>query len=296
MKLGVAGQLTHLDEPNPVLLPPDWRTIDVGAARRVREAGFRGAQLFIHRPLEANRDDVERVKRAFDAADLEVAQVNGWYEPLCSYDDAVRAEGVRGMQALVRIGRMVDAPSVYVRPGGHNPNGHWYAHPENHSPRTFDNIVDSLRRVCAVAQAEGVLVAVEGHVLSALDTPQRVRDLLDAVGSPALKFNYDPVNFVGTVRAVHDTSRVLNELYALLGRDIVVAHAKDCRLADQLVVHIEEVVPGTGTMDYGLFMRRFHEVCPEGYFIIEHLPNAHVPQARDFVRAVARAHEIPLMG
>ncbi|MCS6849002.1 MAG: sugar phosphate isomerase/epimerase family protein [Anaerolineae bacterium] len=294
MKLGVAGQLAHPDEPNAVLLPPDWRTIDVAAARRVRQAGFRGAQLFIHRPLEADLDDVRRVKRAFDAAGLEVAQVNGWYEPLCSYDDAVRAAGVRGMQALVRIGRMVNAPSVYVRPGGHNPNGHWYAHPENHSARTFDNIVDSLRRVCATAQDEGVTVAVEGHVLSALDTPQRVRDLLDAVGSPALKFNCDPVNFVGTVKQVHDTASVLNELYDLLGRDIVVAHAKDCRLADQLVVHIEEVVPGTGVLDYALFMRRFQAACPDGYFIVEHLPNALVPQARDFVQAVAHHHDIPL--
>ncbi|BCX02819.1 MAG: epimerase [Candidatus Roseilinea sp.] len=294
MKLGVAGVLAYPDEPDAVLLPPDWRTIDVAAARRVREAGFRGAQLFIPRPLEADPGDVRRVQHAFDAAGLEVAQVNGWYEPLCSYDDAVRAAGVRGMQALVRIGRMVNAPSVYVRPGGHNLNGHWYAHPENHSPRTFDNIVDSLRRVCAIAEAEGVRVAVEGHVLSALDTPQRVRDLLDAVGSPALKFNYDPVNFVGTVRQVHDTASVLNELYALLGRNIVAAHAKDCRLADQLVVHIEEVVPGSGVLDYALFMRRFQEVCPDGYFIIEHLPNALVPQARNFVRSMATALGIPL--
>ncbi|GIV83035.1 MAG: epimerase [Candidatus Roseilinea sp.] len=294
MKLGVAGQLARPDEPNAVLLPPDWRTIDAAATRRVRQAGFRGAQLFIQRPLEADPQEVRRVKRAFDAAGLEVAQVNGWYEPLCSYDDAARAQGVRGMQALVRIGRMVDAPSVYVRPGGHNPNGHWYAHPENHSARTFDKIVDSLRQICAVAQAEGVPVAVEGHVLSALDTPRRVRDLFDAVGSPMLKFNYDPVNFVGTVRQVHDTASVLNELYDLLGRDMVAAHAKDCRLTDQLVVHIEEVVPGAGVLDYALFMRRFQAACPEGYFIIEHLPNALVPQARDFVQAMARRYGIPL--
>lgn len=294
MKLGVAGQLSRPDEPNAVLLPPDWRAIDIAATRRVRQAGFRGAQLFIPRPIEANPEDVRRVKHAFDAVGLEVAQVNGWYEPLCSYDDAIRAEGVRGMQALVRIGRMVDAPSVYVRPGGHNPNGHWYAHPENHSAHTFDNIVDSLRRVCAAAQAEGVTVAVEGHVLSALDTPRRVRDLLDAVGSPALKFNYDPVNFIGTVRQVHDSASVINELCDLLGRDMVAAHAKDCRLADQLVVHIEEVVPGTGVLDYGLFMRRFQDVCPDGYFIIEHLPNALVPQARDFVRSAAQRHGISL--
>lgn len=294
MKLGIAGQLPHLDVPRPVLLPADWRAIDRAAAQRVRQAGFRGASLFINRPLEADKADLQRVKQAFADADLEIAQLNGWYEALCSYDDEKRAAGVRGMQALVRIGREVGAPNVYVRPGGHNPNGHWFAHPENHSPRTFDNIVDSLRQVCAVAQAEGMIVAVEGHVLSALDTPRRMRELIDAVGSPTLKFNYDPVNFVGTVRQVHDTSSVLREMYDLLGRDTVVAHAKDCRLGDQLVVHIEEVVPGTGAMNYELFMRQFQSLCPNGYFIIEHLPNELVPQACANVVALARTFGIPL--
>lgn len=294
MKLGIAGQLPRLDEPRPVLLPPDWRAIDAPAARIVRDAGFRGASLFINRPLEADESDLRRVKQAFADAGLEIAQLNGWYETLCNYDDAKRAEGVQGMQALVRIGREVGAPNVYVRPGGHNPNGHWYAHSENHSQRTFDNVVDSLRRVCAVAQTEGMIVAIEGHVLSALDTPQRMRELMDAVGSPVLKFNYDPVNFTGTVKQVHDTSSVLNDMVAILGRDTVVAHAKDCRLGDQLVVHIEEVVPGTGMMDYELFMRQFQQLCPHGYFIIEHLPNHLVPQACANVVALAQRFGIPL--
>ena len=240
------------------------------------------------------REDVTRVYQAFKDADLGIAQLNGWYESLCNYDDDVRAQGVAGMSALTRIGALVQAPSVYVRPGGHNPNGHWYAHPENHTQRTFDNIVDSLRKVCAVAEQEGVLVAIEGLAISALNTPQRMRQLIDAVGSSALKFNYDPVNFIGTVQQVYDTSGVLNDMFNLLGRVTVAAHAKDCNLADKLVVHIDEVIPGTGTMNYELFMRQFQQLCPDGYFIIEHLPDAHVPAARDNVVALAKKFGIPL--
>ena len=43
-----------------------------------------------------------------------------------------------------------------------------------------------------------------------LDSPRRVRELFDTVRSPALKFNSDPVNFVGTVRDAHDTLAKLN--------------------------------------------------------------------------------------
>jgi len=269
MKLGVAG-----------LLPGDWRKIDREVTQKVRNAGFIGAQLFINRPLEAQNTDIQRVKDAYDASGLEVAQVNGWYEALVNPDDALRAQGVLGLQALARIARQVNAPTTYVRPGGLNPNGHWYAHPDNHSPATFERLVDSLKQVTVVAEREGMLLAIEGHVLSVLDTPQRVRDLLDAVASPALKFNTDPVNFYGSVRDVHDTRPVLNQLFDLLGADTVVGHAKDLALQDSLVVHIQEVIIGSGTLDYDLFLKRFQAYCPDAYLLIEHLPDEKVPLAR----------------
>ena len=276
MKIGVAGYL-----------PADWRKIDVAAARRVREAGFSGAHAFIDKPLQADAGDVRRVKAAYDEAGLVVAQANGWYECLIDPDEAVRAEGIRGLSQLIRIGKVLNAQFTYVRPGSINPKGHWWPHPENHSPRTFDRLVDSMKQACRVAEAEGTTLGIEGHVVSTLDTPRRVRDLLDAVGSPTLKFNMDPVNFVGTVRDAHDTSRLLNELYDVLGRDMVALHAKDCAILNEHVVHIVEVVPCTGTMNYDILMRRWAECCPEGYFLIEHLPDDKVLVALDAIRAVA---------
>ncbi len=284
MKLGVAG-----------LLPGDWKKIDKIATQRARSAGFLGAQLFINRPLEAENADIQRVKDAYDASGLEVAQVNGWYEALVNPDDALRAQGVSGLQALARIARQVNAPTTYVRPGGLNPNGHWYAHHENHSPRTFERLVASLKQAAVVAEGEGMILAIEGHVLSILDTPQRVRDLLDAVASPALKFNTDPVNFYGTVRDVHDTRPILNQLFDLLGADTVVGHAKDLALQDSLVVHIQEVVIGSGNLDYDLFLKRFQAFCPDAYLLIEHLPDEKVPLARQALLQKAREAGVELI-
>ena len=283
MKIGVAG-----------FLPSDWRKIDVTATRRVVAAGLSGGQVFVNKPLEADRMDVIRVKNAFDEAGLVVAQTNGWYECLINPDGATRAEGIRGLQALIRIGRQLETHFVYVRPVSINPNGHWWPPPANHLPKTFDRLVDSMRQVCATAEAEGVTLGVEGHVVSTLDTPQRVRDLLDAVGSARLKFNMDPVNFTGTVHDVHDTSRIINELYDVLGGNMVALHAKDCAILDEHVVHIVEVVPCTGTMNYDVLMRRWVECCPEGYFLIEHQPDDRVIIAREAIGRKAAQLGIPL--
>lgn len=284
MKLGVIG-----------LLPDDWRRIDSAAARRVRKAGFRGAQLYIPEPRWADPEEIRGVKRAFLEADLEIAQVNGEYGCLVSADPGVRRQAIHGLQALCRLGALAGAASVYVRPGSLSSRGPWFPHPDNRSTATFERLVGSLKEVCLKAQEEGLHLAIEGHVLSPLDSPRRIRALLSAVGSPALRFNADPVNFIGSVGDAYDTARVINELFDILGKDTVSAHAKDCLLADELVLHINETAPGRGTINYSVFLKRFEECCPNGFLFIEHLPNEAIPQARKEILQTAESLGIPIL-
>jgi sugar phosphate isomerase/epimerase len=275
MKLGVAGLL------------PEWQKIDIAAAQKVRAAGFKGASIFFQRPLEAGMKEISRLKQALDAAGLETAQANGWYECLVNPDDDLRAASVKGLQALVGLGQQLGAPTVYVRPGSLNPGGHWWPHPANHTPAVFDRLVGSLKLVSATAQTAGMVLAIEGHVLSPLDSAMQVRHLLDAVASPALKFNLDAVNFIGSVRDVHNPTPFINELLNLLGQDIVAAHIKDCALEDELVLHIKEVVVGTGVIDHTWLLGKLQAINPQMYCIIEHLPDELVPQARSGLLAAA---------
>ena len=83
-------------------------------------------------------------------------------------------------------------------------------------------------------------------------------------------------------------------MHALLGDVTVAAHAKYCKLGDELVVHIEEVIPGIGVMDCETFMRQFQSLAPDGYFIIEHLPDEHVIAVRDNVVALVKRFGVPL--
>ena len=276
MKLGVVGLL------------PEWHLIDRAAAAAVRAAGFRGASIIIGKPLEADPADLARLKAALAEADLQAAQTNGWYEVLVHPDDAVRAQGIAGARALVRIGRFLGAPNVYIRPGSINPRGPWFAHPANTTPRVFDRLVASLKQVAAVAEAEGLPLALEGHVLSPLDTPERMRAVLDAVGSPALKFNLDAVNFIGSVAAVHDPRPTIERLFELLGPAIAAVHIKDCRLEDDLVLHIQECQLGEGTLDQKLILQRLQAVQPDVYVLIEHLPDDRIPAARAHFWQVAQ--------
>ena len=194
-------------------------------------------------------------------------------------DPRQRAIGIAEMQHMCRVTRWLGAGNLYLRPGSVNPNGSWYPHPDNARPETFQVLVDSVRQVCAAAEQEGVLLAVEGHGLSILDTPERIRDLIEAVGSETLRFNADPVNFVGSLADAYDTTAMIDWLFDVLGEYTICGHAKDFVVQDQLVLHIEEAVIGEGLLDQAAYLRRFEEACPDGYVQIEHLPEERIPQA-----------------
>ena len=66
------------------------------------------------------------------------------------------------------------------------------------------------------------------------------------------------------------------------------AQAKDCALSDGPVVHIDEVALGAGKLDHELVLRRFAACSPEGYVLIEHLPD---DQIRGVCRAICQAQK-----
>ena len=71
--------------------------------------------------------------------------------------------------------------------------------PDNYKPEAFETLVYRLKSVCEAAKSEGTMLAIEDHTLSILDTPERIAELIEVVGSDTLRFNMDPVNCVGNV-------------------------------------------------------------------------------------------------
>jgi sugar phosphate isomerase/epimerase len=269
------------------LLPADLRQVDDAVAQRVAAAGFVGCACFFPDPTAPSPTELERLRTTLLRAGVGVAQVNGRYESMINPDAAARQAAIATYGALIGVCARLQADNVYVRPGSLNPGGHWWPHPENHTPATLDRLVDSLRQISTMAEDAGVVIVVEGHTVSPLDTAVVVRAVIDRVGSPALKFNLDPVNFVSNVQDVYRSRRVLDDLFDQLGEVTWALHAKDMTVEDRHVVHISEVVMGRGFMDLGYMLTQFERARPEGYVIVEHLPDALIPEARDALLAAA---------
>lgn len=269
------------------LLPHDPREITAAHARALREAGFTGVSIVMPDPAALTDAELDQARETLAAEGVRVAQTNCRYEVMVHPDEARRQAGLNTLRQAIRCARRLDAATQYVRPGSLNPAGAWTPHPQNTRPETLARLVESLRQAAKMAEDAGVVLALEGHVVSPLDTAERMRDVLEAVGSPALRFNADPVNFVGGLADAWDTTAFLNHLFDVLGPYTVAAHAKDVRVEDRLVLHLSECPIGEGILDQETFLRRFHDACPDGYVLIEHLPAAKIPDAKRALDAAA---------
>ncbi|MFN3653201.1 MAG: sugar phosphate isomerase/epimerase family protein [Armatimonadota bacterium] len=252
------------------------------AARRIRDLGFNIASW--HLPsLAIARDPAAllAVRDALQAEDLELVQIlPPDYPSLVAPDPAEREQGVEALADVISAAVRLQVDNVYVRPGSLNPAGPWTPHPLHRVPETRERLVESLGALCPRAEDAGVRLSLEAHVLSPLYSARAAREVMDAVGSPALAFNADPVNLLGSVEQVYGNTAVIEELFDLLGDRIVTGHAKDVCLGDSLVLHVEEAIPGMGVLDHETFLRRFEECQPRGAVLIEHLPAERVTEAR----------------
>jgi sugar phosphate isomerase/epimerase len=279
MILGVAGLVTG-----------DWRTIDSSTLQRAADLGFKTVQIRADDPSGATDAEIGRVSALYKEFGFPMAQSVGNYGGgLCSADEAERSSTVTFLEDMVRFSAKLGCPNTYFRPGSMNTSGPWKPHPDNRSEVVFDRLIDSGKRACRVAESEGVDLAIEGGVVSPLHSAQRVKDLIDAVGSPALKFNMDPVNFVGSIEQAYDNTSLLNEFYELLPDRILGAHAKDFTLVESLLPRFEETIIGQpeSMLDQATFLRGMQVACPDAHILIEHLPDDKIPLAAEGLKREA---------
>jgi sugar phosphate isomerase/epimerase len=275
MRIGVAE--------GPV--PYDLDLVDERLAAKLAELGFTG--IFAHfgygqevEPAALDRGKCRQARDVLAAYGVRVAQAWAWSPNLVHPDDAVRASEVGRLRAALEVAAELGADGVTGGCGSRNPRGGYWPHRENHTADAQACLVRSLQEAAPAAESLGLRIALECHVLTTLDSPERVREILDAVDSPAVGVNLDPVNFIGDLDTLYDSAGLLDRVFDCLGRYAVCGHVKDVYAEDRLVLHLSETLLGDGEFDLRSYVMRFEELLPDGYLFIEHLPEDLVPRAK----------------
>jgi inosose dehydratase len=218
--------------------------------RIVREAGYAGIEL-VHQPhgnLDgAGLDAAERagIRRQLEQAGLTATAMAAHGNPLAP----------NAAEELARVGAAIDLAAdlgvPYVITMG-------YGRPEEYEAKR-EAIADGFKRLAERAAGRGVVVALEPHVGQAIDLPEKCAWLIERVGSPHVRLNFDNSHF--EVMGL-DLDAYLPPLIAYS----VHTHLKDQR--GRSPSH-EFLVPGEGDFDYARYLSAMQRAGYTGWITLE---------------------------
>lgn len=241
---------------------------------------------------EADGDTIRAYAQAARKADIVIAEVGAWgFNPI-SPDDEVRRAGIEGCCRRLDLADNIGAVCCVNVAGSRGEQ--WSGpHPENLTEETFTLIVDSVREIIDTVKPVRAFYTLETMPWMYPDSPQSYLRLIEAINRRQFGVHLDPVNIVTSPRIYYNTTTLLQECFTLLGSHIKSCHAKDILLREELTVHLDEVRPGLGNLDYRAYVRGLRTVGDDVPLMIEHLSTPEdFRAAAAYIRNIAQAEGV----
>lgn len=236
--------------------------------------------------LDAGEAEIQAYADAAATNDIVISEVGAWSNPISPDPEARReaiAKNIRALALADKIGARCCVNIAGSR--GEDWDG---PHPDNFAEPTFALIVETTREIIDAVQPERTFYTLETMPWIFPDSPDSYQRIIEAVDRPQLAVHLDPVNMISSPRRYYNNGAFLRECFEKLGPYIQNCHGKDIRLEGELTVHLNEVRPGLGELDYRVFLTELDKLDPDVALMLEHLkmPEEY-NQAAVYVRSVA---------
>jgi sugar phosphate isomerase/epimerase len=253
--------------------------------RILKALGYRAAYC----PLgtEASDDQIKAYAEAAANADITIAEVGTWSNPISPNDDERKKALIKCHDGLVLADKIGAKCCVNIS-GSRNPKRWAGPHNDNLTEETFDMIVETTRKIIDDVQPTRTHFTLEAMPWSYPDTPDSYVRLLKAIDRKQFAVHLDPMNFISSPQLYFNNANLIRECFEKLGPHIKSCHAKDIILKDDIYTpHLDEIRAGLGNLDYSAFLTELSKF-PDVPLMLEHLPNAEQYKlAADHIRSVA---------
>jgi sugar phosphate isomerase/epimerase len=235
----------------------------------------------------ADPETVRAYREAAAEADVVIAEVGAWGVNPVSPDPDEREAAIAHCARHLELADAVGA-NCAVNVAGSRGDSWAGPHPENFDERTFELVVESVREILDTADPDSASYALEAMPAMIPDSVESYRRLLDAVDRDAVAVHFDPVNLVASPRRYADTAGLIERFVDELGERIRCVHLKDVAMSDDPLVHLSEVPPGEGNLDYRALLGTLDDLDDDLPVVLEHLDGpGEYERAADHVRTVA---------
>lgn len=228
-------------------------------------------------PAAADDARIREIRLLAERCGISLCGLSGTFNMIDPDEDA-RAEGCRRFEVLCCIAARLNVPVVALCTGSKNPISKWEWHDDNDSEAAWADLMRTTETILNSAERHGVYLGVEIEASNIVNSSQRARRYLDAFYGSKLKILMDGANLFTPERVGH-MRETLEEAFALIGGDIVLAHAKDLAATRALAF----VAAGEGVLDFEWYIQLLRRCHYNGPLIMHGLSEKQVASSKRFL-------------
>lgn len=256
------------------------------------ELGYKAAYCPVN--IGASSDKISAYKKAAQKADIVIAEVGAWSNPI-DPDSAKSKAAIEKCINSLQLADEIGANCCVNISGSRNPEKWAGPYKENLTSETFDLIVETTRKIIDAVNPKNTFYALETMPWAYPDSVDSYVQLIKAIDRKQFGVHFDPVNLVVSPQVYYRNGEMITEALKKLGSHLKSCHAKDILLLeDKLTPHLPEVRAGLGNLNYAVFLKelsKFKDIP----LMMEHLDSIEeYKMAAKHIRSVAQANNILL--
>jgi Sugar phosphate isomerases/epimerases len=201
----------------------------------------------------------------------------GCYVNLAHPDDAELKVLLDRFKEHIRFARDFGCSLVGTETGALNKE--YVYGPENNTEEAFLRTLNSVKELVKEAEKFGVIVAIEGVAKHVINTPERMKRVLDNIDSNNLQVIFDPTNYI-TPENYKNQDELIKKAFDLFGDRIVAVHAKDFICEDN---EIKLAPIGKGLLNYELLISELKGKYPYIDIFFESTKPEHVDDSIEYI-------------
>lgn len=219
------------------------------------------------------------LKNIFDKLNIDIS-ILGCYINLANPDDDELNKLLKRFKEHIRFARDLGCSIVGTETGALNREYVYTS--ENNSEEAFQRTLNSIKIIVEEAEKFGVIVAIEGVSKHVINTPERMKRVLDDVNSNNLQVIFDPVNLINE-KNYRNQDDLIKRSFELFGERIVAIHVKDFIFKEN---KIELASIGKGRLNYKLLLSLIKERKPYIDIIMENTTDEDLDESIKYITEI----------
>jgi sugar phosphate isomerase/epimerase len=265
--------------------PEEWIEIN-------RKLGYSAAYC----PIKNDASDsvVRAYENAAKKAGLIISEVGAWSNPI-SPNEQQQKEAFDYCCKQLELADRIGARCCVNIAGSRNAEKWDGPDKDNFKKDTFDMIVEVTRKIIDTVKPTRTYFSLETMPWIAPDTVDSYFDLVKSIKRERFGVHFDPTNLIMSPRRFNNTGEIIKYGFKKLGKYIKSCHAKDIKILTdswRTQACFEETLPGTGAMDYALYLTELTKF-KDLPLMIEHLKSQdEFIKAANNIRSIAKENNI----